>query len=916
MDWVRARRTGGSRSAVTLRDVIKEILLLHHSHFDYGYTHPQPAVAILAARAIDEALDLADRTASAPPGERFCWTCETTATLAFWLERASPERRAQLRRVAARGQISCGALEFHGTPLLGEHEYRSQLAKVPRLREKFGLACRVAVQNDVNGIGWPCVGMLREAGVDLLMMGMNLTMGALTFDRRHTLFRWRGPDGREILAFHGDHYNAFGRLFQLTAPGDRLDGGRWAAYERTLRETWGWRQDWAFLTVSMNRFPDNNLPDPHLTRVIAEWNERGAGPRARLVSLEDVAERMHAVPKEDVPCYSGDWSDYWAFGVGSSARETAVNRRAKARLKAAASLGLATRPAVVPVLKQARHASLWWDEHSWGSYHATEGEGNDTVAVQWHEKAALAWRAAGLSELAIRDELERLAGNAATGTRPEGILLFNPSPEPAAWARPVFQRLVTGEYVHSGARATALDAMLLTSRGTETEMPGTLSWVSGPPLPPFGWKFVPISEALSAKPPELDSGDDWIANPWLTVHFDPKSGRVLRVCRRDSGVDLLAAGGAYSLGQPVHEAPGGTRASVAPPMAGRDAFWALDYNRIHENESTWHRDWPAVSVGATAMRFEVSKQPGSIAIRIHWQGPGMIRASTRITLHAHRPGIDLELEIEKADERLPESTYVAFPLRMSAGWTCHADVTETPFEVDREQLPGVCRDFLAVSGWVAIAGEQGCVQLCCPDAPLVMLKGGSFGRIRSSVPREADPVLLGWPLNNYWYTNFRASQPGLAKLKYHLFFEEVYDPVACVRRSQAAAHEVELHPVLKLPPIEGREGSLCSVTGTLVVLNLEGTIEGAWVTLLNPREERGVGILRLNVGSWGEPGLVDVLQRPLEDPEVDIQRGNEGYRISLPGRRLLRLRFPAAALAPGVAPIASASPVDEPKPRP
>jgi hypothetical protein len=101
-----------------------------------------------------------------------------------------------------------------------------------------------------------------------------------------------------------------------------------------------------------------------------------------------------------------------------------------------------------------------------------------------------------------------------------------------------------------------------------------------------------------------------------------------------------------------------------------------------------------------------------------------------------------------------------------------------------------------------------------------------------------------------------------------------------------------------------------------VVLNLEGTIEGAWVTLLNPREERGVGILRLNVGSWGEPGLVDVLQRPLEDPEVDIQRGNEGYRISLPGRRLLRLRFPAAALAPGVAPIASASPVDEPKPSP
>jgi hypothetical protein len=879
--------------------VIKEVLLLHHSHFDYGYTHPQAAIAVLAARAIDQALDLADATATLPPGDRFCWTCETTAALTFWLERASTARRAQLRRVAARGQFSCGALEFHGTPLLGPDEYRRQLQGMSRLRDQFGLACRVAVQNDVNGIAWPAVGLLREAGVDLLMMGMNLTMGALAFGRRHVLFRWQGPDGRELLAFHGDHYNAFGRLFRLTAPGDRLDGSRWAAYENTLREVWGWKQDWVCLTVSMNRFPDNNPPDPHLTRVIEEWNRRGSGPRVRLVSLEEVSDRMHAVPKEAIVSYSGEWSDYWAFGVGSSARETSVNRRARARLKATAALGVATRSPHSPVLEQAQHACLWWDEHSWGSYHATEGEANDTVAVQWQEKAAFAWRAAGLGELAIRDELERLADNAATGTRPEGILLYNPSPTPAAWARPVFHRLVTGEYVHSQARATALDAMLLTSRGTETDLPGTMSWVKGAPLPPFSWRFVPIREALDAPTVDMESGDGWIAHHWLTVRFDPASGQVSQVSDRESGADLLALGSPFALGQPVHEIPAGILPPAAPPMAGRDAFWTMDYDRIHDNESTWRRDWIAETQGATAVHGEVIREPGRITLRTSWQGPGMIRAVTRLTLHAHRPGIDLELELEKADQKLPEATYLAFPVRIRQGWTGYADIAETPYELDREQLPGVCRDFVAASGWVAIADEAGCVQLCCPDAPLVMLNGGNFGRIHESVPRDADPVLLAWPLNNYWYTNFRASQPGVSRIRYQLFFDRGYDPGVCVRRGQAAAHEVEIHPVLRLPAEAAREGALCATSGDLVVLRLDGSSRRVMVTLLNPRSERSSGTFRLTAGPWGDPIPVDVLDRPLTDPAIELHPVADGHLISVTGRRLVRLRFAVPGDAPG-----------------
>ena len=80
------RPGGGRRHALVKRDgprlppitakkspMINEILFVHHSHTDIGYTHPQPVVFELHRRFIDEALDIADgpptgRTTAASAG--------------------------------------------------------------------------------------------------------------------------------------------------------------------------------------------------------------------------------------------------------------------------------------------------------------------------------------------------------------------------------------------------------------------------------------------------------------------------------------------------------------------------------------------------------------------------------------------------------------------------------------------------------------------------------------------------------------------------------------------------------------------------------------------------------------------------------------------------------------------------------
>src|ERR1700728_3491422 len=84
---------------------IKEVLLVHFAHTDFGYTDQPEVVRELHRHYVDIALDAAWATRLRPEGDRFCWTIEAQYSFADWWKAATPARRAEFVEMVRAGQL-------------------------------------------------------------------------------------------------------------------------------------------------------------------------------------------------------------------------------------------------------------------------------------------------------------------------------------------------------------------------------------------------------------------------------------------------------------------------------------------------------------------------------------------------------------------------------------------------------------------------------------------------------------------------------------------------------------------------------------------------------------------------------------------------------------------------------------------
>jgi alpha-mannosidase len=776
---------------------IKEILVLHHSHLDVGYTHSQPVMWELQREYLDQALDLLAETADWPEPSRPKWMCEVTAPVLKWLETAGAADVARFVEFVRQGRLAIGAMRYNITPLNTAEQLARQLAPVAELRRRLETRITTAIQHDVNGVPWPLADLLLDRGIELLVMGVNRHFGGVVRPRPG-VFRWETPTGRQLLVLNGNHYTMFDQiLLTWDRSLDAMERG-FTQYAAHLQEI-GYPHDFLYLTTTASpEMWDNSPPNLPVARLVRQWNEAGRQPAIRYVTTEDLHERLRQIPAEQLPRLSGDWTDYWNFGCASTAGHVARSRAAKRALATADRLATAPRPAAVAcVAERARDLLDLFDEHTWSFW--------DTLArpepalVQDHLKAAAAIEARELAGYVLTHELETLTGNPRQAeVGPNHVLFVNPSP------------LVRAEYVDIPTAWRKPGPRLRCERftpavATEMETVGPIE------LPPWGSRRVPLASLVPAvedtrvrhedrrMPTTFRAfnnvriemarrGDAILESPTHRLTYDPASGRVLGLLDKTLDWEVVPPYREYDLFDFVRERPD------ALLDGRREAIYERDIDREKVDQSCW-KVWRAVRERATrVLDCGVTHTAGAVTLDRLFEAPGTVSYRQQITLRADSPVIMMEAEIDKAAYAEPEAIYFVVPLNLPADWRCHFDTAGLPVELDAQQLPGASRGWFTVESFVAMHTADRGVTLFCPDAPLAMAGGFYFGPPADSLSHHANPLLVAWPMNNYWNTNFPVIQPGKVTFRYGLQTHGAFDAAQAREQAAAVANPIIAHP--------------------------------------------------------------------------------------------------------------------------
>ncbi len=181
--------------------------LIFKTHLDIGFTdHAQKVREQYHARFIPQALDTAEHFYMEDP-ERpaFIWT---TGAWLVWdhLNTQTPAAVRRLERAIERGLIRWHALPFTThSELMSPALFRAGLSYAAELNSRFGLSSTAAKMTDVPGHTLGIVPLLAEAGVRFLHLGVN---SASPVPDVPGLFRWRAPDGSEIVVMYQPAYGA------------------------------------------------------------------------------------------------------------------------------------------------------------------------------------------------------------------------------------------------------------------------------------------------------------------------------------------------------------------------------------------------------------------------------------------------------------------------------------------------------------------------------------------------------------------------------------------------------------------------------------------------------------------------------------------------------------------------------------
>jgi alpha-mannosidase len=726
------------------------IYLFHHSHTDIGYTELQTRIFKKHADFIDDVIKYCRETEDYPDDAKFRWNMEVSWGLQNYMRQRPESRVKELLDLVRQGRVEVSAWYLNLSDLFAHEELIRATGFASELRRRYGLPIISAMNDDVTGWSWASPQVLSGAGIRYFATGINETRSRAAL-RRPCAFYWESPDGSRILHWNGEHY-LFANYDLRLHEGEEKSSPLVEKYLTGLEA----RGDYPYDLIAFNIsgwVTDNCPPGRKLSDVVRDWNERWAFPKLRLAVLHEYFEALEQKYGASLPVYKLGWPDYWTDGAASTAFETGLNRLAHNELLTAEKAG-AIAAALDPSfdypaaeLAEGQERSMFYDEHTWGAWNSIDEPDSELARGQWAIKSSFAYAAREIARTLTTRNLGALAARVkATGEH--GLIVFNP----LSWPRTdVVRATLPQTLVEKKGQFRLTDGRTGADVAFQFVDDRTILFLARD-VPSLGYAVYAISPgagtAAAAEPmgpgPTVGPGPI-LENDVYKITVDPKTAGIKSLFDKRLKAECVDAASPYTLNQYIYENPVGGRKAV-DDMEKRAVF----------------KRWSPTSAKVTAgMNGPVAR-----SIKLSATAAGCRALETEIVLYEGVDRVDIVNRLDKEDARVPEAVYFAFPFKVDQG-TFVFEIADGMMRPEADQLPGSSRDWLTAQHWVEAANAVQSVVWSPVEAPLVQFGDINTGKWlrKLEIPNA---TVFSYAMNNYWMTNFKASQGGLTSFRYAL----------------------------------------------------------------------------------------------------------------------------------------------------
>ena len=724
------------------------VYLVQHTHTDIGFTKPQTEILAEHLRYIDYAVDYCELTENYPDDSKFRWTCEAAWAVREYLKNRPKEQVEKFLKYVGNGQIEVSGMFFNMSEIVDENSFKTFLEPIREFK-KLGIPVVTAMQDDVNGIAWCLADYLPDLGIKYFTMGENADRALIPFDKP-TLYKWQSPSGKQLYSFRSDHYMTanFWGLDKANTPDDIAPG--LFKYLGDLE-----KKGYPFDAISVQYsgyYTDNSPPSKREADIIRDWNKKYAYPKLRSATAHEFMDYATAKYDKELPVFRMAYPDWWTDGFGSAARETAAARITHSdmitiggMLAMAVAKGQVLPDHIAGKINNVHENLLFYDEHTYGASQSISDPTCENSEVQWAEKSSYVWDALKNAQGLYETAAGLLQSYIPRGEKPT-VTFFNT----LNWNRSgMVEVYIDYDIIPNGKafkiideKGNELKAQLVRSRNE-----GAYYAIYAENIPAMGYQtfqIVVAKEDRAELPPV--SSDYQMENTFYKLSLDSLTGGIKSLYDKDLQLEMVDSDSPWQLGAFVYETLGNRQQM--------SRYTLTDYARN----------------GLSDIRIK-SGLNGPIYQSLYIDGKSAcceagFGVEIEVRLFHHEKRIELHYAIKKSPITDPDGIYVAFPFKLDQAKLCF-DVQGGVVFSGENQIEGTASDWNTVQNFVSARNGNAQFIVGSNNIPLFQLGGIRTGQYQRNKTYEK-PHVYSWVTNNYWTTNFRASQEGELHWSYYM----------------------------------------------------------------------------------------------------------------------------------------------------